>query len=493
MSPLALTTRTQAETDATVKGLAWKLLYANHRPSLGPERWAELVDAVDGPSDVKALALDEDRPLGPFVDALWALDSDLGTGDGDQLAGFAAVAVERWATMYQRVTEHLEARPGRMLELVCREIHPWFFAEGSEATLEQSRRGEATVRVSTPLPEAFLAGWLRGFLELTGTDAEVQPLGEGRFRLAWSPMEAERPHRLRVLLEATRARFLPATLAPILVGTAVAAWADGFSTGLFALALTGAASLHLAFNLLNDVLDHRRGVDPANLTPTPFSGGSRVIQRGWLGSDAMLGLAAGLGLVGAGVGLGLAWQAGWPVLALGAAGVGLGYAYSGAPFRLADRGLGELTAALVFGPLVTAGGAAVQTGTLSVPAFAAGAPLGLFMASFLMVNELPDAPWDARMGRRTLVVRLGEAASWGTGLALLTPYLALGAAVLTTGLPGASLLGLATLPFALYVGHRVRVAGRDADELARLQGLTLLLYATTGALMAMGIAWEVLA
>ncbi len=489
MDPLAITVETpRAEASGTVKGLAWKLLYGNHRPSLGPDRWEALVEQVDGPSDVKELALDQGLPLEPFARALLAIDSELGEGDGSRLPGIGEAFASRWATMYQRLTEHLAGRPARLIELAVEEVHPWFFPDAGTAEVVAVDERSATVRVDTPLPSGFVAGWLAGMVETTGAEASVDVVDETRFSVTWSATEHETPSRASLVVQATRAKMLPATLAPVLVGTALAAWQGSFDAIIAAVALTGALALHLAFNLLNDVLDHRRGVDEANLTPTPFSGGSRVIQRGLMGSDAMLALATSLGVLGAGLGVVAALEAGGWILALGAAGMALGYAYSGEPFRLADRGLGEVTAALVFGPLLTAGGFAVQTGTVTLPALAAGLPVGVFMGAFLMVNELPDAPWDARTGRRTLAVRLGELAPWGAGLALVVPYPVLAGLAIAGTVPIESLVALATLPFALLVGHRVRLAGTDAEAIARLQGPTLLLHATTGLLMAAGIA-----
>lgn len=475
--------------DGTVRGLAWKLLYGNHRPTLGPEAWRRLVDEAGGPDDVKALGVDEPVDEAAYARGLRALDDALDEHGGLEQVGVAFV--ERWSTMYQRLAEHLDGRPERMLDLAVREVVPWFF-EDADTAVEATGEAALEVRVDAGLPEAFVAGLLRGFPRVVGAEATVEALGERRYRIAWTPADATAPSTARLVWQATRARMLPATVAPVLVGGALAAQQGAVDGLAFGLALAGAVCLHLAFNLLNDVVDHRRGVDEANLTPTPFSGGSRVLQRGLMGSDAMLSLAAGLAAAGAALGGVLVLGAGPGTLVLAALGVGLGYAYSGEPWRLADRGLGEAAAGLVFGPLIAAGAHAVQAGGVTPAGLAAGVPLGASFAAVLMVNELPDAPWDARTGRRTLAVRLGEHGGLGAGLALLTPYPLLGALVLADLLPVGALVGLGTLPLALFLGHRVRVAGRDADAIAPLQGPVLGLHATLGALTAAGIAAEVL-
>src|SRR3989338_4374891 len=86
--------------------------------------------------------------------------------------------------------------------------------------------------------------------------------------------------KIKLWLRALRVPFLTATLVPVILGS-VAAWHDfnAFSWPLFFLALFGAIFVHLGVNLSNDYFDHISGNDKANKVPTPFSGGSRVIQE----------------------------------------------------------------------------------------------------------------------------------------------------------------------------------------------------------------------
>ena len=79
---------------------------------------------------------------------------------------------------------------------------------------------------------------------------------------------------------ATRLPFLTATIVPILLGIAVAARGGYFSWWLALLTLVGGAAIHIGLNTANDIFDALSGADEANYTPTQFSGGSRVIQRG---------------------------------------------------------------------------------------------------------------------------------------------------------------------------------------------------------------------
>jgi len=210
---------------------------------------------------------------------------------------------------------------------------------------------------------------------------------------------------------AARVPFLSASVLPALAATA-AAWRleSVLRGGLAALALAGVALIHLGVNLANDYFDHLSGADAANKVPTPFSGGSRVIQEGVLPAWQIL-LAAGLLLVaGCGVGVYL-WLAtpGHAVLLIGLAGVALGWFYSCPPVHLAHRGLGEVAVGLGFGVLPAMGVEWVQRGAISPQVSWVGVPAGLLVAAILVINEFPDAGADASAGKRTLVVRLGAA------------------------------------------------------------------------------------
>ena len=85
-----------------------------------------------------------------------------------------------------------------------------------------------------------------------------------------------------LFLRTTRLPFLTATFVPILLGIAVAAWTNGFNWWLALLTLIGGACIHLGLNVANDVFDTTSGADAANVNPTQFSGGSRVVLYGLL-------------------------------------------------------------------------------------------------------------------------------------------------------------------------------------------------------------------
>lgn len=209
-------------------------------------------------------------------------------------------------------------------------------------------------------------------------------------------------------LRATRLPFLTATFVPVLLGIAIAGRQGYFDPLSALLTVIGAAAVHLGLNVANDVFDTRSGADDANVNPTPYSGGSRVIQYGLVSLQRMATLATGFYLVAAVVGLVLLATRGSPaLLVIGVLGIILSIAYTAPPLKLVYRGLGEIDVALGFGPFMLVGAYVVQTrGLLSLEPFVASIPVAILVALILYVNEVPDRRGDAAAGKRTLPVRL---------------------------------------------------------------------------------------
>ena len=198
------------------------------------------------------------------------------------------------------------------------------------------------------------------------------------------------------------------------------------------LTVLGACFVQLGLNVANDVFDTIQGADDANVTPTQFSGGSRVIQYGLVSLRQMATLSTRL-LRPAGV-IGLVLLAMRPsieLLVIGVVGFIVSLGYTAPPLKLVYRGLGEVAVALGFGPLMLLGAYVVQTGgTLAWEPFVASIPIALLVALILYVNEIPDRRGDAHAGKRTLPVRFSRTTVIaGYGAAVAAAYIVLVAGV----------------------------------------------------------------
>lgn len=205
--------------------------------------------------------------------------------------------------------------------------------------------------------------------------------------------------------EAARPRTLPASVAPVLVGTAASSRApDDLLPGRFLLALLVALALQVAVNFANDYFDGVRGVDSADRV-----GPRRAVAAGLVAPEAMrAAMLVALAVAGL-AGLALAALAGWELLLVGALALLAAVGYSGGPRPYASAGLGEVFVFVFFGVVATVGSAYVQDERLGWLAVAASLPMGLLATALLVVNNLRDIPTDRGAGKMTLAVRLGEA------------------------------------------------------------------------------------
>jgi 1,4-dihydroxy-2-naphthoate polyprenyltransferase len=245
-------------------------------------------------------------------------------------------------------------------------------------------------------------------------------------------------------LLAVRPRTLPAAVAPVLVGTALAASEDEFRLLPFVAALVGSIFIQIGTNLSNDYSDARRGADTEDrLGPVRVTaGGLMPPKRVLVGTYVAFGIAVAAGLY-------LAAVAGWELLVVGAASILAGVLYTGGPRPYGYEGLGELFVFVFFGVVAVVGSYYVQTEELRWEAFALAAPVGLLASAILVVNNVRDIETDRRAGKRTLAVKLGRDRARILFMAMVILAFAAPAATWACGgLSAWLLLTLAALPLA---------------------------------------------
>lgn len=286
---------------------------------------------------------------------------------------------------------------------------------------------------------------------------------------------------------ATRLPFLTATIAPVALGGAVAARHGAFHWGWFLLTLLGACAVHLGLNIANDVFDDANGADEANVTPTMFSGGSRVIQYGLVSRRAMIRASAAFYAVAAVIGLVLAATRTWTLLWIGLAGVVLSLVYSAPPFRLVHRGLGEPVTALGFGPVMAVGTYLAVARAWSWEPVLASIPVAVLVALILYVNQVPDRVGDAAVGKRTLIVRWPKARVITTYTALAGgAFAALVLNVVLGVTPAWTLLALIPAPLVLKVRRGLLAHYDQPYALMSYMQDNIVLHLATGTLLVIG-------
>ncbi|HEX9311673.1 MAG TPA: prenyltransferase [Actinomycetota bacterium] len=316
-------------------------------------------------------------------------------------------------------------------------------------------------------------------------------------RLSRETGRTVRPHLspFWLFLRATRLPFLSATIVPIGLGIAVAGLHRQWHWWLAILTIVAGACVHLGLNVVNDVFDTKSGADAANVTPTQFSGGSRVIHYGLLTMRQMELMSAGFYAVGLGIGLYLAiTRAFWPLVVIGALGAAISYFYTAPPLRLVHRGLGEIAVLLGFGPIMALGAYYVQAKHFSWEAVYASLPVGILVALILYVNEVPDRPGDAEAGKRTLPVRLSKDAV----IALYALSVAAAFGLILGGaasgvLPRPALIAVAAAPLALPVYRGLKDHYDSPYQLMPKMGTNIQLHMATGMLLIAGYVVAIVA
>ncbi len=216
----------------------------------------------------------------------------------------------------------------------------------------------------------------------------------------------------RRLLHATRPKFFPASVLPVLAGTAWGSKVSGmFEPAIFLLALLATICVHAAVNVLNDVGDDSGGTDRVNEDRIyPYTG------------------------------------------------VALGVLYSLGPVRLSGLGIGETAVAVGFGILPVTGAAWLQSGTFNGESLLFSLPISAWVAAILLVNEVPDIDPDGDTGKRTLPVRLGLG---GTAMLYLGLHIFALAAIIYTTVIGLLPKATPVLPvILLFLAFRASTAIR---------------------------------
>lgn len=230
--------------------------------------------------------------------------------------------------------------------------------------------------------------------------------------------------KLKLWVEGARLRTLPLAISPIAIGSGAAAAVDKFNLGLSLLALAVALFLQIGVNYANDYSDGIRGTDEHRVGPLRLTGSKSVKpQAVKFAAFAFFGLAAisGLAIV--------VLSQHWWFIPVGIASIIAAWFYTGGKSPYGYSGLGEIAVFIFFGLVATYGTAYIQIGSFDLNALLGGSAAGFFASAVLMVNNIRDIETDAKVGKRTLAVKLGLQKAkalyfvmlWAP-LAMLLPY-----------------------------------------------------------------------
>lgn len=282
-------------------------------------------------------------------------------------------------------------------------------------------------------------------------------------------------------------KWLIATRSAVFIMTAIAgmigglmAWYDGsFNAVNFVVALVGIVFAHATNNLLNDLIDSRKGIDKGNYYRSLY--GPQTVEHGlltktgiylYIGFSLLIALLCGAYLV---------WQTGPVTFYMLLAGLFFLLFYT---WPLKYIGLGELTVIIVWGPLMVGGTYFVTSGgTWSWPVAIVGLVYALGPTSVLFGKHTDKLREDKKKRVFTLPVILGESNSrWTTIFMWAIQFVLVGWLILAGNLGYALAAVVFALPKFLWA-TRVFSKPRPESEPATLEKGVWPLYLSAHAFM----------
>jgi 1,4-dihydroxy-2-naphthoate octaprenyltransferase len=265
--------------------------------------------------------------------------------------------------------------------------------------------------------------------------------------------------RRQAWLMASRPRTLPASVAPVIVGTALAIQADAFKPAAALVALLCALLIQIGSNFANDLGDFRRGTDEQGRV-----GPTRVTTAGLLTpGQVKAGMFVVFGLAALG-GLYLILLGGWPILLVGVLSIVAAIAYTAGPLPFGYYGLGDLGTFVFFGLVAVGGTYYVQAHAMTPAVWLGAVAMGCLVTDILVVNNIRDADTDRQADKRTLAVLLGRrGARTEYALLLAVAYV----------VPLILWLGLGMMPWVMLAWLTLPLAYRHARAVFTVLGPAL--------------------
>ncbi len=277
--------------------------------------------------------------------------------------------------------------------------------------------------------------------------------------------------KLSIWLNATRPKTLPAGLAPVMIGGALAYHDNSFSLQLFLLMSVLSVLIQILTNFINEIYDYKKGADNQDRL-----GPQRAVASGLIFVKQMSVVSIILATIIFASGMILVYHSGWIILVIGILSLLFAYSYTGGPYPLAYHGLAEPFVFVFFGVIAVNASYFVLTGRITEISIIASIMPGLLSTNLLLVNNLRDVDTDEPIGKYTLAVKIGKENSRHLYLILnfivffIPILLAIKLFTLWMLLPMLAVPLLAITSIRIYF-----VEGKALNRVLAMNGLTILL------------------
>ncbi|MDF3027343.1 MAG: 1,4-dihydroxy-2-naphtoate prenyltransferase [Fluviicola sp.] len=211
-------------------------------------------------------------------------------------------------------------------------------------------------------------------------------------------------------ISAFRLRTLPLSISGILVGSFVAVFQGYWNPVIFSLALTTTLLFQILSNLANDLGDSLKGADNSERV-----GPMRAVQSGSISKSAMKNaviLTSLLSFISAGLLIYFGTKNLSPASISIYIGLALASVFAAITYTIGKKaygynGLGDLFVFVFFGLVSVMGVYPLFSDRLSWILIFPAVTIGFLSTSVLNLNNMRDRENDEKVGKRTLVVKLG--------------------------------------------------------------------------------------
>ena len=205
----------------------------------------------------------------------------------------------------------------------------------------------------------------------------------------------------KAIFIAIRFKTLIASIAPVVLSSALSFHYGAFNFIIFSFILLSALFIQIGTNFANDVYDYLKGADTKDrLGPT------RAVQAQLISISQMKILTFIAFLLAVICGFPLVIKGGYPILIIGLIGIISGYLYTAGPYPLGYNGWGDFFVFCFFGPIAVCGTYYLYNESISLASIILGIILGSLSTSLLCINNIRDVNTDVKAGKRTLAVRI---------------------------------------------------------------------------------------
>jgi 1,4-dihydroxy-2-naphthoate octaprenyltransferase len=201
---------------------------------------------------------------------------------------------------------------------------------------------------------------------------------------------------------ATRPKTLSAGVIPVIIGSSIAFYAGQFNWLYFIITFVCSLLIQIITNFINEIYDFKKGADTVDRI-----GPQRQVASGNISEKSMRLVSIILIIITFILGLILVARGGLPVLLIGVISLILAYGYTGGPYPLAYKGLGDIFVLIFFGLVAVGGTYYIQTLNMDSVVIIAGLAPGFLSMNILGVNNIRDVRTDKNVNKLTLGVRIG--------------------------------------------------------------------------------------